>query len=113
MLCCEQKLNFFGGPSLTTEAEARLELDQVDHEEDRIVFLANVWLDRSETFEALHTLLSGTQRMSPGLRGCVCHVQAAQAPPLCQGRQLVWMFGAAGDSATAQIHHDSSRVLPP
>jgi hypothetical protein len=55
-----QKLNFFGGPALTTEAEARLELDQADHEEDRIVFLANVWLDRPETFEALHTLFSGT-----------------------------------------------------
>jgi hypothetical protein len=64
--CCGnvlQKLNFFGGPPLTTEAEARLELDQSDHEEDRIVFLANVWLDRSETFEALHTLLSGEQPM--------------------------------------------------
>lgn len=56
-----QKLNFFGGAPLTTEAEARLELDQSDHEEDRIVFLANVWLDRGETFEALHTLLSGFQ----------------------------------------------------
>lgn len=54
-----QKLNFFGSPSLTTEVEVRLELEQTDHEEDRIVFLANVWLDRSETFEALHTLLSG------------------------------------------------------
>lgn len=61
---CLQKLNFFGGPALTTEAEARLELDQVDHEEDRMVFLANVWLDRSETFEALHTLFSGV------LAGC-------------------------------------------
>jgi hypothetical protein len=68
MLCCEQKLNFFGGPSLTTEAEARLELDKVDHGEDRIVFLANVWLDRSETFEALRTLLSGT-----------CHSAASSA----------------------------------
>lgn len=58
-----QKLNFFGGPGLTTEAEARLELDQPDHEEDRVVFLANVWLDRSETFEALHTLLSGAAGM--------------------------------------------------
>lgn len=28
-------------------------------QEDRIVFLSNVWLDRPETFEALHTLLSG------------------------------------------------------
>lgn len=56
-----QKLNFFGGPPLTTEVEVRLELEQTDHEEDRIVFLANVWLDRSETFEALHTLLSGFQ----------------------------------------------------
>jgi hypothetical protein len=56
-----QKLNFFGGPALTTEAEARLELDQTDHEDDRIVFLANVWLDRGETFESLHTLLSGVQ----------------------------------------------------
>jgi hypothetical protein len=62
MLCrAVQKLNFFGGPALTTEAEARLELDQADHEEDRVVFLANVWLDRAETFEALHTLFSGTQ----------------------------------------------------
>lgn len=67
IVCCAvlcsvvQKLNFFGGPALTTEAEARLELDQTDHEDDRIVFLANVWLDRGETFESLHTLLSGMQ----------------------------------------------------
>jgi hypothetical protein len=31
-------------------------------QDDRIVFLANVWLDRPDTFEALHTLLSGEQR---------------------------------------------------
>jgi hypothetical protein len=31
-------------------------------QDDRIVFLANVWLDRPDTFEALHTLLSGTWR---------------------------------------------------
>jgi hypothetical protein len=28
-------------------------------QDDRIVFLSNVWLDRTDTFEALHTLLSG------------------------------------------------------
>lgn len=37
----------------------RLELEQLGHEEDRIVFLANVWLDKGETFESLHTLFSG------------------------------------------------------
>lgn len=31
-------------------------------QDDRIVFLANVWLDRPDTFEALHTLLSGELR---------------------------------------------------
>jgi hypothetical protein len=36
-----------------------MELAELDHSDDRLVFLANVWLDRAETFDALHTLLSG------------------------------------------------------
>jgi hypothetical protein len=32
-------------------------------QDDRIVFLANVWLDRPDTFEALHTLLSGEEEL--------------------------------------------------
>jgi hypothetical protein len=89
-----QKLNFFGGPALTMEAQARLELDQSDHEEDRIVFLANVWLDRAETFEALHTLFSGMryQRLATALvftsqaRATArqrCSMAVSQQPTLC------------------------------
>lgn len=63
---------------MTTEAQARLELDQADHEEDRVVFLANVWLDRSETFEALHTLLSGAPRMHAQLALHLAHTAALQ-----------------------------------
>lgn len=54
-----QKLNFFGAPMLSTEDQARLELAELDAEDDRIVFLSNVWLDRPGTFELLHTLMSG------------------------------------------------------
>lgn len=54
-----QKINFFGGPMLGPEDQARLELAELDAQEDRIVFLSNVWLDRPGTFESLHTLLSG------------------------------------------------------
>ncbi|KAF6263998.1 DNA polymerase epsilon, subunit B [Scenedesmus sp. NREL 46B-D3] len=56
-----KKLNFFGAPLLGPEQQARMELAELDAQDDRIVFLANVWLDRPDTFEALHTLLSGFQ----------------------------------------------------
>ncbi|KAF8057260.1 DPB2 [Scenedesmus sp. PABB004] len=56
-----QKLNFFGAPLLGHEDAARLEVDAADHAHDRMMFLANVWLDRPATFDALHLLFSGLQ----------------------------------------------------
>lgn len=58
-----QKLNFFGAPMLSTEQQAQFELAEMDAVDDRIVFLANVWLDRAGTFDSLHTLFSGEVSM--------------------------------------------------
>eukprot|EP00775_Hariotina_reticulata_P005085 gene5085-5326_t len=56
-----QKLNFFGSPLLSPDQQALLEVAEVDHANDRLLFLANVWLDRKDTFEALHSLFMGLQ----------------------------------------------------
>lgn len=51
-----QGLDFFGGEP----ADERAVLDwQVAHPEDRVVFLSDVWLDRPEVLEKLHTILAG------------------------------------------------------
>eukprot|EP00877_Chromochloris_zofingiensis_P012640 jgi/Chrzof1/762/Cz01g27210.t1 len=54
-----QKLNFFGAPTLSPEESVVLDLAAAQHTEDRLVFLSNVWLDKQETMDALHTIFLG------------------------------------------------------
>lgn len=52
-------MDFFGGtPLRVEEAERALEWE-VEDAEARIVLLADVWLDRPDTLESLHRVLSG------------------------------------------------------
>lgn len=44
---------------MSSSDRVALELAEAEAEHDRVVFLADVWLDRPATFEALHTLFSG------------------------------------------------------
>jgi hypothetical protein len=54
-----QGLNFFGAPELSAQEQVALDLEVLDREEDRLVFLANVWLDKQATFDSLNTLFLG------------------------------------------------------
>jgi hypothetical protein len=54
-----QKLNFFGSPAMTPDQQTLLEVAEMDHANDRLLFLTNVWLDRKDTFDALHNLFLG------------------------------------------------------
>lgn len=56
-----QKLNFFGGAPLGPEAALAAEMAEMDRANDRLVFLANVWLDVQATFDLLATLFAGGQ----------------------------------------------------
>ncbi|KAJ2616783.1 DNA-directed DNA polymerase epsilon, subunit B [Coemansia sp. RSA 1365] len=55
--------NFFGGtPSLRTETQLRaIEVAS----DNGIIFLSDVWLDKQETMDALHTLLEGFSHSTP------------------------------------------------
>jgi len=55
-------------PVLSPEQQALLEAAEVEHYHDRLLFLANVWLDKADTFEALHSLFSGERgrQTAPG-----------------------------------------------
>ena len=57
--CPSQGLDFFGGTPLRgADADAAGEWE-TDHPEARIVALADLWLDRPDTLDALSRVLSG------------------------------------------------------
>lgn len=57
---CLQKLNLFGGRELAGEVAAALEADEASRgANDRIVVLANVWLDQPDVIDNLHYVFRG------------------------------------------------------
>ena len=54
-----QRLNFFGGPALSSDDVSSLMGEELDHEADRMVVLSDVHLDRREVMDGLNTLFTG------------------------------------------------------
>ncbi|KAG1674469.1 hypothetical protein FOA52_003074 [Chlamydomonas sp. UWO 241] len=53
-----QRLNFFGGPPLTAEDAANLAAEEAGRDDDRLLVLANVHLDKKETLDALNDIFT-------------------------------------------------------
>eukprot|EP00798_Chlamydomonas_sp_ICE-L_P003761 gene3761-13821_t len=63
-----QKLNFFGGAPLAGDELMMVEMEEMSHSEDRVIMLANVWLDKKEVMDDLNTVFqgySGSDRVPP------------------------------------------------
>lgn len=74
---CVQGLDFFGGmPVAHEDLGATLEWE-AQREEDRIVVLSDLWLDRPETLDRLHVVMSGG--LSQVLRVPTCDKDASHA----------------------------------
>ncbi|TRY54201.1 hypothetical protein DNTS_030465, partial [Danionella cerebrum] len=59
-------LNFFGGPSRTAvKSSVKLQELEQQNQDAMMVILSDVWVDRAEVLESLHTLFSGYSAMPP------------------------------------------------
>ncbi|KAF6132170.1 DNA polymerase epsilon 2, accessory subunit [Phyllostomus discolor] len=59
-------INFFGGPSNTSvKTSAKLKQLEDENEDAMFVFISDVWLDRAEVQEKLHTMFSGYSPAPP------------------------------------------------
>ncbi|KAG1952316.1 DNA polymerase epsilon subunit [Pimephales promelas] len=59
-------INFFGGPSTTAvQASAKLKQLEEENEDAMFVMVSDVWLDRVEVLEKIHTMFSGYSAMPP------------------------------------------------
>lgn len=54
-----QGLDFFGGAPLKADEVLRAAQWEADNEEDSVVVLADVWLDKPETLDRLRTVFAG------------------------------------------------------
>ncbi len=55
----DQGLQFFGEDSLKATDWMAIEQAEQDAQADRMVVLADVWLDKPDTLDNLHTVFSG------------------------------------------------------
>ena len=93
-----QKLNFFGGAALGPEAQTAADMAEIDHPDDRLVFLTNVWLDVQATFDMLGDLFAGARHthLHPATRA-----RARPASDAAAATCLLWCQAPAGKPAPA------------
>lgn len=58
-----QGLQLFGEEQMTSSDYMAVEQAEQDAQQDRMVVLADVWLDKPDTLDRLHTVFAGVQGM--------------------------------------------------